>query len=146
MNLESRIRWLKAGCLITIGFGLLIAAAAIPALNYPVAVLTDLIFFPVDGAPSIGAPGERLLSAITGGIMTGWGAMMYLVATELLPKDPALGRRLIYVSIVTWFVVDSSMSVASGAALNVIGNLGFLLIFVLPLRGIGAPDVAARTA
>lgn len=146
MNLDSRIRWLKAGSLITIGFGLLIAAAAIPALNYPVEILTDLIFFPADGTPTIGAPGERLLSAITGGIMAGWGAMMYLVATELLPKDPALGRRLILISIVTWFIIDSSMSVAAGAPLNVIGNLGFLAIFVLPLKGLGTPDAAASVA
>ena len=51
MTLDARIRWLKAGSLITIGFGLLIAAAAIPALSQPVAGLADLIFFPVDGAP-----------------------------------------------------------------------------------------------
>ena len=146
MTLDSRIRWLKAGSFMTIGFGLLIAVAAIPALSYPVAVLTDLIFFPVDGGPAIGSPGERLLSAITGGIMVGWGAMMYLVATELLPKEPALARRFILVSIVTWFVIDSSMSVAAGAPLNVVGNLGFLLIFVLPLRGLAAPDAAASVA
>lgn len=143
MTLDTRIRWLKAGSLMTIGFGLLIAAAAIPALNPPVAVLTDLIFLPLDGAPVVGAPGERLLSAIAGGVMAGWGAMMYLVATELLPKDPALSRRLILVSIVTWFAIDSSMSVAAGAALNVVGNLSFLLIFVLPVLGLKQRDNAA---
>lgn len=146
MNLDSRIAWLKAGSLITIGFGLLIAAAAIPALNYPMALLGDLIFFPIDGAPTLAAPGERLLSAITGGVMTGWGAMMYLVATELLPKDPALGRRLILTSIVSWFVIDSSMSVAAGAPLNVVGNLGFLLVFVLPLKGLGQAEASSHAA
>ena len=72
--------------------------------------------------------------------------MYYLVATELLPKDPAMGRRLIIISIVTWFVIDSSMSVAAGAPLNVVGNLGFLLIFVLPLRGLGEAGTATSAA
>jgi len=140
MTLETRIRWLKIGAVITIGFGLLIAAAAMPALQAPIALLTDLIFYPLDGGPAIGSPGERLLSAITGGVMAGWGVMMYLAATEVLPKDPMTGRRLILAAIGTWFVIDSSMSVAAGAPLNVVGNLSFLLIFVLPVWSLRASD------
>ena len=139
MELETRIRWLRTGSVVTIGFGLLIAAAAIPATQSPVAWLTDLIFFPVDGSPAIGGPGERLLSAITGGLMTGWGVMPYLVATELLPREPLLARRLILAGIVSWFVIDSTMSIAAGAPLNVVGNAGFLLVFVLPVWSLRGP-------
>jgi len=139
MKLESRIRWLRTASLVTIGFGLLIAVAAIPALQAPVAFLLDLIFFPLDDAPAaVGSP-ERLLSAIAGGVMAGWGVMSYLVATELLPREPALARRFVLAGIFTWFAVDSSMSVAAGAPLNVIGNLGFLLLFVVPVWTLSGP-------
>jgi hypothetical protein len=32
-----------------------------------------------------------------------------------------------------WFVVDSLMSIAAGAPLNAIFNVGFLLLFVVPV-------------
>lgn len=133
MNYESRVRWLKIGAASLVGFGLLVAVAAIPAMNGPAAWLLDLIYFPLDGAEAAGAPADRLLSAIAGGVMAGWGVMIWIVAGEIYPADPALGRRLILSSIIIWFVIDSSMSVAAGAPLNVVGNLGFLLVFVLPV-------------
>ena len=136
--METRLRWLKAGSAFTIAVALLIAAAAIPALSAPTVWLFDLVIFPLDGAQSLGGVDVRLLCAITGGLMAGLGVLMWLVATEVFARDPLLGRALILKSIATWFVIDSSMSIAAGAPLNVIGNLGFLLVFVLPVRGVGA--------
>jgi len=129
---DTRIGWIKAGAAITCGFGLLMAAAAIPALQWPTEFLLDLIFFPVDQGQTMDTSSSRLLTAITGGLMTGIGVMLWVVATELCPRDPALGRRLILLGIGSWYVVDSSMSVAAGAPLNVLFNTGFLLIFVVP--------------
>ena len=133
MNIESRIRWLKAAAAITIGTGIMIAAAAIPALNAPAELLLDMIYFPVDGAQSMSGASARLFAAISGGVLAGWGLMAWLIVTELMPKDPALARRIILLSIGTWFVIDSSMSIAAGGALNLVGNVGFLLLFYLPV-------------
>ena len=136
MTLDTRIRWLKFATIVTIGFGIVIAVAAIPALAAPTAMLADLIFFPVDGAPAVGAPADRLLAAITGGVMTGWGVMMYMIVTGVLAKDPALGRRIILAGMFAWYAVDSSMSLAAGAPLNVASNTVFLLLFVVPVWSI----------
>lgn len=133
MEIATRIRWLRAGAVIVIAFGVLIAAAAMPALRGPAELLLDLVYWPVDGAETAGGAAARLLSAITGGVMTGWGVMLWLIASELYPQRPALGRRIILLSVGSWFVVDSAMSVAAGAPLNALFNVGFLLIFVLPV-------------
>ncbi len=135
MTIDSRILWLQAGAIITAGFGVLIAAAAIPALQLPTAFLLDFIYPPVDSAQSMNSSAARLLSAISGGLMTGLGVMLWVVATELCPREPALGRRLILLGIGSWYVVDSSMSLAAGAPLNVVFNTGFLLIFFVPAWG-----------
>ena len=132
MTIDTPIRWLQIGATITVGFGLLMAAAAIPVRQGPTEVLLDLIFFPVDQGQTLDGPSARLLTAITGGLMTGIGVMLWIVATELCPREPALGRRLILLGIGSWYVVDSSMSVAAGAPLNVLFNTGFLLIFAVP--------------
>lgn len=133
MKQETTAFWLKTGSAITIFFGLLIAVASIPAAGAPVEVLADLIFFPLDGAQDVSAPETRLMNAIGGGVMTGWGIMLWMLATKLYPKDPALAKQTIVTSIVAWFVVDSAGSVMSGAPLNALFNVSFLLIFYVPL-------------
>ncbi len=133
MRQETTVLWLKAGSGITIFFGLLIAVASIPAAGAPVQVLADLIFFPVDGAQTVSAPETRLMNAIGGGVMTGWGIMLWMLAAKLYPREPALAKQMIITSIVAWFVVDSTGSVMSGAPLNALFNVSFLLIFCVPL-------------
>jgi hypothetical protein len=133
MHLKTRIAWLKTGSAITIGFGVIIAAAAIPSLQAPTGLLLDLVYLPLDGAPSAGGSAARLLSAISGGVLVGWGLMMWLLATTLYAKEPQLCRRIMLTSIISWFVVDSSMSIAAGAILNAFFNIGFLLVFALPV-------------
>lgn len=140
MRIESRVQLLKTAAAITMGFGVLFAAAAIPALNLPTAVMVDMIFPPMDGMQDVSASATRLLLAICGGVLSGWGLMTWLVAGEILPNNPTLARKLILPSIGLWFVIDSSMSVAAGAPLNALLNTGFLLMFSLPVLGLDAAE------
>ena len=133
MEMATRVTILKLAAAITIAFGALIAAAAIPAAQSPTVFLLDLIYFPVDGAQSLGGDGFRLLSAVSGGVMVGWGVLLWMIGADLYPADPARGRKLILSSIAAWFVVDSAMSAAAGAPLNALFNLGFVVLFVLPV-------------
>ena len=133
MTQETTIRWLKFGSALTIFFGALIAAAAVPAMSGPVQFLADFIFFPLDGLQSVTAEETRLINAIGGGVMVGWGVMLWMVSTQLYPKEPALAGKIIMTSIVVWFVIDSAGSVFAGAPLNALGNVSFLLVFCLPL-------------
>ncbi len=137
MTIDTRIAWLKAGAFFTAVCGLLIAAAAIPALQYPIEVSFDLLYYPVDQGQSMNTPVARLFSAFSGGLLVGLGVMLWIIASELGPGDPALARRLILLGLGSWYVVDSSMSVAAGAPLNVVSNTAFLLIFLVPAWGLG---------
>lgn len=133
MTQETAMVWLKIGAGLTVFFGVLIAAASVPAAAAPVELLADLIFFPIDGAEDVGAPETRLMNAIGGGVMAGWGVMLWMLATRLYPREPALATQLIVTGIVVWFVIDSTGSVLSGAPLNALFNTSFLLIFCVPL-------------
>ncbi|MEZ5460296.1 hypothetical protein [Dokdonella sp.] len=132
MKQRHAIMWLKASTVFTIGFGLLMVAAATPALSAPVAFMLDLVFAPLDGGQGLTDPSARLLSAIGGGVMAGWGVSIWLVLTRLAAREPELARVLILGGLCTWFVVDSSGSMLAGAPWNVAGNIGFLLIFLIP--------------
>jgi hypothetical protein len=143
MEHSKSVFWLKIASGLTVGFGLMIAATALPALAGPTRFFADLIFFPLDGAQDLSDPALRLVSAICGGVMAGWGVLLWLVATRILPRDPMLARQMVLTSLFTWFAIDSLGSLASGGGLNVLGNIAFLLIFIVPALRISGPSAAS---
>lgn len=133
---------------IVIGFGALIALAAHPATDGIVVFFADLIFWPVDGQQVWDNAELRLLSGISGGIMIGWGLILLGLSTQGMVQAPEMSLTLIQRSIIVWFIVDSTASWVAGAPLNIIGNLGFLGLFLWPvwsLRRQADGSAGART-
>ncbi len=135
MDIAHARMWLRFAAVVTIGFGLLTAAAASPALQAPTLMIADILFWPFDGAQSGDSQAARLMFAIGGGVFAGWGVCLWLLAGEGLERAPDMVRRVVTATAMTWFVVDSSASVLAGAPLNIIANLAFLAMYLLPLRG-----------
>jgi hypothetical protein len=133
MALQTAVTQLKFASAIVIGFGLLTALAAWPALNLPTLWLIDLMFLPFDGQQNINGPEPRILSAILGGILVGFGVLQWLVVTKLFAREPVLARHIILTSMWSWFVVDCTASTIAGAPFNAVMNVPFLLLFVVPL-------------
>lgn len=136
--MTSEQKGLRFAAGITIVTGLALAATSVPALNLPVRLLADLLIWPFDGAQSLAAAETRLAFAIGGGVMLGWGLMIWQLAGEPLERAPEAVRSLIRASVLAWFAVDSLGSIASGAALNLLPNFVFLALFLLPMRRSGA--------
>jgi len=133
MTIETKARWLEIAAIVLIAFAPVVWLGAYPPLAWLNGTLVDLVFCPVDGQPTLSDPAARLMSAISGGLMAGWGTMLYLVASRLFRRDPALARELILYGTGIWFVVDSLGSAVAGAPLNALLNAGFLMMFYLPL-------------
>lgn len=132
--MTSEQKGLRFAAAVTMVTGLALALAAIPALNLPIRLLTDLLVWPLDRAETLAGSETRLALAIGGGVMLGWGLMIWQLAGEPLERAPEAVRGIIRTSVLAWFLVDSAGSVAAGAALNVLPNLVFLALFLLPLR------------
>ncbi len=133
MRQDKTIFWLKFASLLVIGFGLIVSLAAHPASAGLPLILTDLMFWPMDGEQSLSRPETRLLCAILGGVMVGWGVLFWLISAKLYYREPELSRSMIYWSIGIWFVTDSLGSIVAGVPINAFLNIGFLVAFVLPL-------------
>lgn len=132
--MTSEQKGLRFAAGVTMVTGLALALAAVPALNIGVRLLTDLLVWPVDGAETLAASETRLALAIGGGVMLGWGLMIWQLAGDPLERAPDAVRAIIRSSVLGWFVVDSAGSIAAGAALNVLPNLVFLALFLIPMR------------
>ena len=78
-------------------------------------------------------PEAKLAMAIAGGVFGGLGAMYLFISAPGVEQGNELIRRGSIYVFLTWFVIDSSASVASGNAANVIPNLVFLAFYMAPL-------------
>lgn len=135
---------LQAASAAVIAFGALTALAAHPTTGQPLALIGDLVVWPLDGRPAFDHQATRILAAIGGGVMVGWGVLLWQLATHLLPANPVLAAKLIRTSVVTWFAIDSTFSVVAGAPLNVAANTAFLAAFMWPLSRLSREAAAAR--
>lgn len=130
MNIQELV--LKLGACLILLFGVVVWLGAHPATVALPAFLGDIIFWPVDGLQTSQTSEAYLLSAISGGIMIGWGIMLWALAGEGMRLAPTFAKRTILTSVSAWFIVDSAGSILAGAPLNVLGNLVFLALLSLP--------------
>lgn len=125
--------WLRAACGLTVVVGAVSAAASHPATDGPWLLLFDLLRWPVDGDPAGFGRDARALSAVLGGVMVGWGALMLTLTLGPLAAEPRVLARTLVVGVVGWYVVDSTGSLVAGIPGNVVLNTVFLGLFAPPL-------------
>lgn len=122
---------------VLIAFGLLTVASTIPALTPGLSFFADLAFFPLDGQQSADDPVIRFIAAVGGGIMTGWGVTLLVLA-----RGGDLRQAVLWGAF-AWFIPDSLGSIISGAPMNAVYNLGFLAIFLVAAWPKSAPAETA---
>ncbi len=133
MTVERVQAWLKAGSALVILAGLAYAFAAFQPTAGLAALLDDIAAWPPDGAQAMADGEARLVGGVLGGVMVGWGTMLWLLAAKLYPSQPELTRTIILVGVGAWFVVDSLASFVAGAPLNIVLNIVFAGVFAIPL-------------
>lgn len=118
-------------------FGVVLAGGAFEATSAPVGfILTslqgpgDLTFTPV----------LRFSLALMGAVTIGWAATLYGLVRAACTMGES-GRPMwnaITAGMVTWFVIDCSLSIATGFGLNVVPNTILAGMYFFGLRASGA--------
>lgn len=132
MTSEQKALRFAAGVTL-IGFGLASALSAMAPLSGLMGGVLDGVFWPVDGRQGAGAEETRLLLAILGGISFGWGLTIWQLAGAPLERMPEVVRPILRSGVLGWFLVDSTGSVLAGAPLNVVANVVFAALLLVPL-------------
>ena len=134
MSISARITFLKTlAFVLLIGPGLLMVTAPVTGLGSLTEMFLDLAHHPYEGAQPIMGKSAHLFNAILGGILVGFGTMIWVVAEHVLRKDFALGRKLIIIPLIRWFVTDSLGSLLTGAWFNAVLNAGIFGSFMFAL-------------
>ena len=125
--------WLKITAIVIGSFGPVFFLGTMLATSGPAQWTLDFLSFPVDGVQDYAAATTRFLSALTGGFLLGWGVTVWCLSTWVYDKAPEQVRKTVLVGLLSWFVLDSSGSIASGNASNALFNVAVLLLAVGPL-------------
>lgn len=80
-----------------------------------------------------GANLMRFLLGLAGAIMLGWAISLAGIAHYAFRRGERWAWLLIAFSVLSWFLVDSAVSIATGLYANVVGNIVFLILFEIPL-------------
>jgi len=135
MTLNFRIIWIKiaASALLIIPGVMMILAPLVPMFFVAVSAFLDFAFQPLNGLETLSGTTAGLLNAILGGVLLGFGVMIWMVAEHVYRKDVKLGRRLLLAPIVSWFLCDSLGSVIAGAWFNAALNVGIFVLLTIPV-------------
>lgn len=129
------ITWLLAVAAGVVAFGLLLVLVPFLARQG----FSLLVYASPDRIDAFGQEPVRYISlahAVIGGVMVGWGAALFYVTKTLLAGGSRIAWNLVALSVVAWFVPDTSYSLLSGYWQNALLNTFFLALFALPLWAI----------
>ncbi|MEM9687306.1 MAG: hypothetical protein AAF934_10355 [Bacteroidota bacterium] len=125
--------WLKITAIVVGSFGPVFFLGTMTSTLEPARLTLDILSWPIDGIPTYESPDIRFLSALAGGFLLGWGVMIWCLSVWVYDKAPEAVRRTVLIGLLSWFVLDSAGSVASGNVSNAFFNSIILLLAVGPL-------------
>ncbi|MEM6255100.1 MAG: hypothetical protein AAF821_19470 [Cyanobacteria bacterium P01_D01_bin.156] len=125
--------WLKVTAVVVGSFAPIFFLGTMLSTAEPARLTLDFLSWPLDGLQTYTSPDTRFLSALTGGFLLGWGVMIWCLSTLVYDAAPEAVRRAVLTGVLSWFILDSAGSIASGTASNAIFNIFFLLLGVGPL-------------
>lgn len=124
--------WLTLWCGAVAAFGLVLIGGASEATAGPVHLLLDLLN---GSAPLITGGPLPFTLALMGAVSLGWSVTLLAGIRAAQALGPA-GRpiwRLLTISVLGWYVIDSLLSVATGFALNALPNTVIVVGFLIPI-------------
>lgn len=140
MTQKAHKFWLKITAIVIGSFGPIFFLGTMVSTLEPARLTLDLLSWPIDGATTYSSPDTRFLSALTGGFLFGWGVMVWCLSSWVYDHAPEAVRKAVLVGLLSWFVLDSSGSIASGNPSNAVINVFVLLLAVGPLWRPAQPD------
>lgn len=95
-----------------------------------------LLYASADGLDGFGAGPlayVTLVHGVLGAVMFGWSVALLYIVLGPFRRRSREGWQMLAVSVACWFVPDTAFSLWMGFWQNAVLNLGFVLLFILPL-------------
>ncbi len=127
-------KWLTYANVITLGVGLLVAFAGNSIFFALHNEYTEEIFFQGQAFPEDVLAFKNWLFGIIGGTIVGFHWLMIMISENAFRKKEKWSYRAVCYGLLSWFLIDSGISLYYGAVHNlVLINLVALTLIGLPL-------------
>lgn len=133
MTPQSAARLMRIAAWLTIVSGIAIAAAVIDGMGSGFDLFLGLVIPGSEGMAALASTEAKMITAIDGGLLAGFGAMLLLIAAPAIEQGNSQIMRAATISLLVWFVIDGVGSAIAGAPLNILSNSLFLIAYLLPL-------------
>lgn len=127
------LAWMTGWCGAVGLFGIILAGGGFEVTSGPVRILFDFLNAP--GKLELN-PYMRFSLAILGAVTIGWSLTLMAVIQAANQLEKRVSKSIwigISASIVIWYVMDSSLSIATGFWLNVVSNTIIGATFLIPV-------------
>lgn len=127
-------KWLTYANVLTVGVGLLVAFAGNSVFFGIHNDFSREVFFQGQAFPPEVIPFKNWLFGIIGGTIVGFHLLMIMISENAFKQRAPWAWRAMWYGLLSWFVIDSSISFYYGAIHNVVLiNLVALLLIGIPL-------------
>lgn len=134
--------WMTVWCWGVLAFGLVLALSAAPVLDAAPRFVIGLIGGDPGLASLLDQPVMRFAFGLQGALTLGWGLTM-IAMIRLADSGGAPAWRALTGSFLTWYVIDSLISITTGFPLNALSNTLLAAGYLAPVLATG---VLRRTA
>jgi hypothetical protein len=125
--------WLRITAIVIGSFGPVCFLGTMSPTAAPARLSLDILRWQAFGTSTYASPDTRLLSALLGGFLLGWGVTIWRLSSGVYDQAPEGVRRSVLTGLLAWFCLDSAGSIASGNMSNALINVFVLLLAVGPL-------------
>jgi len=133
MSLDIRAKFLMVVSIIFFIYSILWALAPYPTVNLPARFILDIADWPLDSLSSPLDRNTQWLSAIGAGILAAISIFLGGIVVPAIKNRDTSIIRTTKIAMITWYIIDSSGSIASGVASNVFFNTIYLVLVLIPL-------------
>ena len=132
MKPEQAADFLKMVALASLAWAFICWTAAWPVFSAPGKFFLDALSWPLDGSHDVLSSNEKWLAAIGAGLLAGMSILVLYLIVPLVRADDKRGRNALTVSLLVWYVIQSSGALFADMPSNAVVNIVSLAFFLIP--------------
>ncbi|MDX2229521.1 MAG: hypothetical protein NW220_07780 [Leptolyngbyaceae cyanobacterium bins.349] len=129
--------WMNVWCGAIGLFGIVLVGGSLDITSVPVRFLFNLLN---RSDEFVLTPHLRFSLIVLGAVTIGWSLTLFAAIQAVHQLDKPSSKTIwmvIALSVMSWYIIDSSLSIATGFWLNAIANTSFIVTFLIPVLGSG---------